>query len=82
MEEVTVSVAVMVWFPAVLSVADSVPTPLVNVESPGNVAKPSVLVKWTVPVYAVAVELPESSAVTVKLKPMPAVAADGAETLK
>ena len=45
MEEVTVSVAVIVWFPAVFSVTENVPTPLVNGESAGNVAKPSVLVK-------------------------------------
>ena len=48
-EEVTVSVAVMVWLPAVFSVAENVPTPLVKVESAGNTAAPSVLVKRTVP---------------------------------
>ena len=48
-EPVTVSVAVMVRAPAVLSVAENVPTPFVNVESAGNVAAPSVLVKCTVP---------------------------------
>ena len=45
MEEVTVSVAVIVRFPAVFSVTENVPTPLVNVESAGKVAEPSVLVK-------------------------------------
>ena len=56
-EEFTVSVAVMVWFPAVFSVAENVPTPLVNVELAGNVAEPSLLVKCTVPEYPVAVLL-------------------------
>jgi hypothetical protein len=44
-----VSVAVMVWLPAVLSVAENVPAPLVNVELAGSEAAASVLVKWTVP---------------------------------
>ena len=48
-EAVTVSVAVIVWLPAVLSVALNVPAPFVRVLSAGNVALPSVLVKWTVP---------------------------------
>jgi predicted RNA-binding protein with TRAM domain len=55
MEDVTVSVAVIVRFPAVFSVAENVPTPFVNVESAGKVAEPSVLVKCTVPAYSVAV---------------------------
>ena len=46
---VTVSVAVMVREPAVISVALNVPVPLVNVELVGSVAPPSVDVKWTVP---------------------------------
>ena len=49
-DDVTVSVAVSVWFPAVFNVADKVPTPFVNVESAGNVAAPSLDVKCTVPV--------------------------------
>ena len=49
-EGVTVSVAVMVWLPAVASVAENVPTPEVRVELDGRVGDPSVLVKWTVPV--------------------------------
>ena len=57
MEEVTVSVAVIVWFPVVPSVAENVPVPLVNVELAGNVAEPSLLVKCTVPAYPVAVLL-------------------------
>lgn len=40
-----VSVAVTVWLPAVVNVADRVPTPLINVESAGRVAAGSVLVK-------------------------------------
>ena len=44
-----VSVAVMVCGPAVFRVALNVPTPLVNVESAGRAAAPSVLVKCTVP---------------------------------
>ena len=57
MDEVTVSVAVMVRAPGVLSVTENVPVPLVNVEFAGNVAAPSVLVKCTVPTYPVAVLL-------------------------
>ena len=48
-EEVTVSVAVIVWLPAVSSVAEKLPVPLVSVASAGNTAAPSLLVKWTVP---------------------------------
>ena len=80
MDDVVVSVAVIVWFPAVFSVAENVPTPFVNVESAGNVDPPSLLVKCTVPAYAGVVLLLRSTAVTVKLKPVPAVAVDGAET--
>ena len=49
-EELSVSVAVMVWVPAVFSVAAKVPVPLVRVEFAGSTACPSLLVKWTVPV--------------------------------
>ena len=45
----TVSVAVTVCAPAVLRVTENVPTPLVSVPFAGKVARPSVLVKWTVP---------------------------------
>lgn len=48
-EAVTVSVAVMVRFPAVFKVATNVPAPLVSVELAGNTAAPSVLVKCTMP---------------------------------
>ena len=81
-DEVVVSVAVSVWLPAVFKVAVKVPTPLVSVEFAGSTAWPSLLVKWTVPVYPVAVLLNWSWAVTVKLKATPAVALEGALTLK
>ena len=48
-ELVTVSVAVMVWLPAVLSVAVNVRVPLESDELTGRVADPSLEVKWTVP---------------------------------
>ena len=48
-EAVTVSVAVMVCAPAVFSVAENVPVPLVRVVFAGNTAAPSLLVKCTVP---------------------------------
>ncbi len=48
-DEVTVSVAVIVWLPAVLRVAEKLPTPLARVEFAGNAAAASVLVKCTVP---------------------------------
>ena len=43
------SPTVMVWLPAVSSVALKVPVPLVSVQSGGSMAWPSLLVKWTVP---------------------------------
>ncbi len=49
MELVTVSVAVIDWVPAVSSVAEKVPVPLVRVALAGSVAWASLLVKWTVP---------------------------------
>ena len=49
-DEVTVSVAVMVWLPTVAKVTEKVPVPDVNVEFAGRVADASVLVKCTVPV--------------------------------
>ncbi len=48
-EGVTVSVAVIVWLPAVFNVAEKVPTPFVRVELAGSVAAPSLLVKCAVP---------------------------------
>ena len=49
-DEVRVSVAVIVWVPAVAKVTENVPAPDVNVEFAGRVADASVLVKCTVPV--------------------------------
>ena len=43
------AVAVIVRLPAVCNVAENVPTPFVSVAFAGNVAAPSLLVKWTVP---------------------------------
>jgi hypothetical protein len=43
-----VSIAVIVWLPAILKVALNVPVPLVNVLSAGRMAFPSLVVKWTV----------------------------------
>ena len=48
-EEVTVSVLVIVREPTVFKVALKVPTPLVNVESEGSTACASLLVKCAVP---------------------------------
>ncbi len=48
-ELLPVSVAVIVWLPVVLRVAENVRTPLVSVESAGSVALGSLAVKWTVP---------------------------------
>ena len=44
-----VSVAVIVWLPAVFSVTLNVPTPPVNVVLAGSDCRASLLVKWTVP---------------------------------
>ena len=48
-EELTVSVAVIVRLPAVFSVAENVPVPLLSVELVGNIPCPSELLKCTVP---------------------------------
>ena len=73
------SSAVMVFAPAVLSVVEKVPTPLVRVAEAGSPAAESLEVMETVPVYPVAV-LPDASlAVTVKLKAVPATAEAGTE---
>ena len=45
----TASVAVIVWLPAVFSVALKVPVSLVRVVLAGRIAWASLLVKWTVP---------------------------------
>src|SRR5262249_58446304 len=46
---VAVSVAVSVWLPPVLNVADNVLTPFVRVEAVGRLAAPSLELKCTVP---------------------------------
>jgi hypothetical protein len=48
-DAVTVSVAVMVWYPVVRSVAENTPIPFVSFEFPGSTACASVLEKCTVP---------------------------------
>ena len=48
-DPLTVSVAVTVLLPAVLSVTLKLPEPFVNVELAGRTAAGSLLVKWTVP---------------------------------
>jgi hypothetical protein len=79
---VTVSVAVIVCLPAVFSVAENVPAPLLSVVAAGKTADPSLLVNCTVPSYPATVLLFASSAVTVKLKAAPAVCGDAATTAK
>ena len=49
MDELTVSVAVMVWLPTVANVAENVSVPEVRVELAGRVDAESLLVKCTVP---------------------------------
>jgi hypothetical protein len=49
MDELTVSVAVMDWDPAVPRVIVKVAVPAVKVASAGRMAAPSEEVKWTVP---------------------------------
>ena len=81
-EEVTLkspSSAEMVLAPAVLSVVEKVPTPLVRVAEAGSPAAESLEEMETVPVYPVAVLPDESLAVTVKLKAVPATAEVGTE---
>ena len=66
-EVVTASAVVMVWLPAVFSVAVNVPVPLVRTALPGKTAAVSLELKCTAPVYPVAVLFDASCAVTVKL---------------
>ena len=68
--------------PAVFKVAEKVPAPPLNVALAGSTAAPSELVKWTVSPNVVMVWLFWSTAVTLKLKLVPAVALDGADTTK
>jgi len=67
--------AVSVCAPAVVSVAENVPTPFVSVASGGRTTPEdvSLLVKWTVPAYAVSVFPNWSCAVTLNEKLVPAV---------
>src|SRR5262245_18846648 len=81
-EPVDVSVAVIVWLPAVVRVALNVLVPLLSVALAGRMAWPSVLVKWIAPAYPVAVLPNWSWAVTVNEKAVPAVALLGAPTEK
>ena len=66
----------------VFRVAEKLPVPFVSIEFAGRRALASVLVKCTIPEYAVTVLFEASSAVTVKLKSVPAVAEAGAVTEK
>jgi len=79
---VTVSVAVMVCRPAVVSVAEKVPVPDTRVVSAGSVGPGSELVKCTIPEYPVVGLSAASRAVTVKENDEPAVAVAGVETRK
>ena len=72
-------VAVTVCGPAVFSVIEPVPVPLVIVVLAGNTAWASELVKMTVPEYVVTGPLLASSAVTVKLTAVPATGATVAD---
>ena len=74
---VTLSVAVIVWFPAVMSVALKTPDPLVSVALAGRTALESLLLKLTVPEYAVVGAPLMSSAVTVTLNAVPAMVVAG-----
>ena len=67
-----VSFAVIVCPPAVFSVAEKAAVPFVSGESAGRTALLSELVKCTVPEYVVAGLLAASSAVTPKVKAVPA----------
>ena len=69
----SVSVAVMNRVPTVLRVALNEPTPLVRVVLAGRVAAVSVPVKFTLPVYHVAVWPAASRAVTVNGNAVPTV---------
>src|SRR5579862_2595900 len=81
--EFALSVAVIVWFPAVNSVAVNAPVPLLSVTSSlANEAAVSELVKWIVSPKPEITLLSRLSAVTVKLTAPPAVTLVGAETAK
>ena len=78
------SEAVSVSGPALASVTEKVPWPLVSVESGGSTtpAVVSVLLKWTVPLYELTGLPGPSSAVTVTVNAWPAVALAGAVSLR
>jgi hypothetical protein len=76
----TLSETVIVRDPAVFNTALNVPAPFVRVVSIGKMAVLSLLVKFTVPVYPVAVLPAASSAVAVKPVDEPAVTGDDADT--
>jgi hypothetical protein len=76
------SVAVMFWFPAVVSVAENVPRPESNGIFPGSCECASLLVKCTVPEYIVVVLFEASIAVTVMLNAVPDGIFAGATTKK
>jgi hypothetical protein len=82
MEAVEVSVALIIWLPAVIRVAERTLLPDASVESAGSCALGSVLVKCTVPAYLVTVAFEASSAVTVKLREVPEGTLTGAVTEK
>ena len=81
-EAVTVSVAATVWLPAVPRVAEKVPVPFVSLELAGSTARLSLLEKWTVPEYLATPWFAASSAVTITLNAVPAVAVVGAVTAR
>jgi hypothetical protein len=81
-ELVVMSVAVMFWLPAVVSVAENVPRPEINGIFPGSCAFASLLVKCTVPEYTVVVLFEASIAVTVMVNEVPDGIFAGATTKK
>ncbi len=71
--------AVRVLGPLVFRITENVPTPFTRVDDAGRVAWPSFEVIETVPEKSVAVLPPESLAVTVTLKELPARVVAGTE---
>src|SRR6266571_3444875 len=82
--ELAASDTVSVCEPVAISVIENVPTPFVSVESGGNCtpAEPSLLLKWTVPLYDVTGAPWPSTAVTVTLNAVPVVAVAGADSVR
>jgi hypothetical protein len=81
-ELVVWSVAVMIWLPAVVSVAENVPRPEINGIFPGSCAFASLLVKCTVPEYIVVALFEASNAVSVMVNEVPDGIFAGATTKK